>query len=329
VFILKIFKSNQPTAVILIVLLGMSLWLKSFTHPVPQEVFYLNHPMPLFGLLQYLLGVGFASKLIALVLLIITGFMLVRLNTKFIFIQDRTYLPLFFFILLAGCYKSFQQLNPVVPAVIFLLLAFERMLETYRVDKLSLNPFEASFLVSIASLFYAPSAFFLLLIWIAVGLLRPGYWREWIYTFLGFAMPYLFLYSYYYLSGKNFSIQSRALVDFIFIPFSPGVSSSSFRLFLLYLMLLILISSIYLVRYYPAKKIISRRTFMLLFWWFLTVFGVFLFLPSVSTEIIILAAVPIAYVLSHFFLYAKSRKWIQELLFDVFLGILFYSTFFG
>jgi hypothetical protein len=329
VFLLKLFKSNQPAVVIFMVLLGICLWLKSFVHPAVEEVFFNNHPMPLFALLQHLLGSGFASRLVALILLIITGFMLIRLNTKFIFIQDRTYLPLFFLLLIAGSSRIFQQLNPVIPAAIFVLLALERMLGTYRVDKLSLNPFEAAFMVAIASLFYAPAAFFILMIWIAVGILRPGYWREWIYTLLGFGMPYLFLYSYYYLSGISFSTQSRMLVDFIYLHYSPAVPSSSYRLFLIYLTLLVLIAGISMIRYYPAKKILARRTFMLLFWWFLSVSVVFLALPSVSIEILILAAVPIAYVVAHFFLYVKSRPWIQELLFDLFLGFLFYSAWFG
>ncbi len=327
-FLLKIFKSNQPAAVIFMVLLGVCLWLKSFAHPVAEEVFFNNHPMPLFALLQFLLGSGFASKIVALTLLIITGFMMISLNSKFIFIQDRTYLPLFFLLLIAGSSRTFQQLNPVIPAAIFLLLALQRMLGTYRVDKLSLNPFEAAFLVAVASLFYAPAAFFLLMIWIAVGILRPGYWREWIYTILGFAMPYLFLYSYYYLSGKNFSIQSAALLDFMFLHYSPGIPSNSYRLFLIYLSVLTLIAGITMIRFYPAKKILARRTFMLLFWWFLTVSGVFLLLPSVSAEILILAAIPVSYVLAHFFMYVKSRLWIQELLFDLFLGFLFYSAWF-
>jgi len=329
VFILKIFKSNQPAAVIFMVLIGICLWLKSFFHPVVEEVFFNNHPMPLFALLRYLLGSGFASRLVALILLIITGFMLIRLNSKYIFIQDRTYLPLFFMILIAGSSRTFQQLNPVIPAAIFILLALERMLGTYRVDKLSLNPFEAAFMVAIASLFYAPSVFFLLMIWIAVGILRPGYWREWIYTILGFLMPYLFLYSYYYLSGINFSNQSKMLLDFMYLHYSPGIPSNSYRMFLVFLTILMIISGLAMVRYYPAKKILARRTFMLFFWWFLTVTGVFFLLPSVSTEILILAAVPIAFVLAHFFMYVKSRSWIQELLFDLFLGFLFYSAWFA
>ena len=328
-FILKIFKSNQPAAVIFMVLIGICLWLKSFFHPVVEEVFFNNHPMPLFALLRYLLGSGFASRLVALILLIITGFMLIRLNSKYIFIQDRTYLPLFFMILIAGSSRTFQQLNPVIPAAIFILLALERMLGTYRVDKLSLNPFEAAFMVAIASLFYAPSVFFLLMIWIAVGILRPGYWREWIYTILGFLMPYLFLYSYYYLSGINFSNQSKMLLDFMYLHYSPGIPSNSYRMFLVFLTILMIISGLAMVRYYPAKKILARRTFMLFFWWFLTVTGVFFLLPSVSTEILILAAVPIAFVLAHFFMYVKSRRWIQELLFDLFLGFLFYSAWFA
>ena len=166
----------------------------------------------------------------------------------------------------------------------------------------------------------------ILIIWIAVAILRPGYWREWVYTIIGFSTPYLFLYSYYYLADKDFSLQSKTLLDYLYLHYSPGVASTSYRLFLVYLAVLVLIAGLSMTRFYSAKKILARRTFMLLLWWVFISIGVFLFLPSVSTEILIMAAVPISYLLAHFFMYVKTKLWIQELLFDLFLSFLFYTT---
>lgn len=307
------------------VLIGISLWIKSFLHPLPLSFFYDSHPMPLYALTLSLVSKGKASIILALALIVITGFMLIRLNTRFIFIQDRTHLPLFFYLCISGGMIFLQQLNPVVPASIFMLLALERMLASYRIDRLSMNPFEASFLLGIASLFYAPAGLFLVLLWFAQALLRPSYWKEWLYTILGFALPYIFLYGYDYLSGRDFNVQTSELL--IFLEQNPHASALpiTYRIYIGYILLLVLISSFYMLRVFPAKKILARRTFNLLFWWFILSIAIYLLVPSVSYEMIIMEAIPVSFILAHYFNYTKIRPWIAELLFVIFAFLSLYS----
>ncbi len=307
------------------VLIGISLWIKSFLHPHPMSFFYDSHPMPLYALTLSLVSKGKASILLALALLIITGFMLIRLNTRFIFIQDRTHLPLFFYLCITGGMVFLHQLNPVVPASIFILLALERMLASYRIDRLSMNPFEASFLLGIASLFYAPAGLFLVLLWFAQALLRPSYWKEWLYTILGFALPYIFLYGYYYLSGRDFHVQTRELLTFLEQnPHTPALSVT-YRIYIGYILLMVLISSIFMLRVFQAKKILARRTFNLLFWWFILSIAIYFLVPSASYEMIIIAVIPVSFILAHYFNYTKIRPWIAEFMFVVFAFLTLYT----
>jgi hypothetical protein len=324
--LLRIFKSNQPFSIALMVFIGLLLWIKPFAQPPLQEFFYDRYPMPLYELSKSMMGSGTFSVVLGWILLIVTGFMLVRLNTRFIFIQDRTHLPLLIFIMLAGGFPLLQGFSPVMVAAILILLAMERLLGTYRVDVLSFNPFEAGFFVGLASLFYANAFIFLLVVWIALILLRPGFWREWAYTILGFASPFLILLSVYYLSDIGFE-RFYHIVRAVFTAKNvEPVVSAAFQFYGLYVLLALIIASLLLLKVFPAQKIIARRTFNLLFWMFFITIAAYFAIPSASYEILILAAIPVSYNLSHYLLYAKIRKWMLDLFFALFFILLVYAV---
>jgi hypothetical protein len=322
---LRTFKSNQPFAIALMVLIGLLLWVKAFLHPPAYEFFYDRYPMPLYEITRSLLGYGVFSVIIGWILLAITGFMLVRLNTRFIFIQDRTHLPLLFFFILAGGFTLLQGFSPVMVAAIFILLALERLLGTYRVDTLSFNPFEAGFLIALACLFYANSFIFLIIVWIALILLRPGFWREWIYTILGFATPFLILLSVYYLADIGFG-RFYHIVRAVFVVHQQDpVLSPAYRFYGAYILLVLIITSLFLLKVIQAKKIIARRTFNLLFWMFFVIVAGYFVIPSASYEMIIIAAIPVSYNISNFMLYTRTRKWLLDFLFVLFFILLGYA----
>ena len=113
-----------------------------------------------------------SGKLIALGLLVFIALWISRLNTKFMLLQHRTYLPAIIYIFLVSSYLPLQQLNPAVFAAVFLVLSIEIMFDTFKKEGLALEFFMAAFLVSIASLFYARSAFLMLVVWTGLSLLR-------------------------------------------------------------------------------------------------------------------------------------------------------------
>jgi hypothetical protein len=77
------------------------------------------------------------------------------------------------------------------------------------------------------------------------------------------------------------------------------------------------ISISYLVNSMNVKKIKSRKTFSLLIWLFVISLGIYIFIPSVSVEIIYITGIPVSYFLTHYFIFSKN-KMVNEILFTVF-----------
>jgi hypothetical protein len=318
--ILRLFKSKQPATIVLIILTGLMVWLRPFFDAGISRAFpFDSDPMPLYHLLTLVLWHNhYFRVLFAFIFVIFTGFLLVRLNTRYIIITERTNLPALFFILLSSSIVGLNRLNPVIFGALFLLLAIDRILESYKQEGLSYRYFEAALLLAIGSLFYANLIFFVIILWVALALFRPFHWREWVFTILGIAIPYLFLFSYYYLNNISFS-ESVTRVTTHIMPDHTALSfKRPYTIFITYLFFLIIVASEFMIRHFPTKKIQARKTFMLFFWLFLSSLAVYLLVPSSSIELIYILAIPVSFVLSHYFAFAKS-KWLPEALFIILL----------
>ena len=143
--LLKYAKSNQPLAVFLLPLLCLLLWFNPLLPHADLALDTSGIPMPLYGLILQIAPVfSFSSRIISCVLVIIIAFMISRLNTKFIFIPERTYLPSFVYVFIVSAAVPFKEIYPILPAIIFFLLAFERILDSYKIESLSYYIFDAS-----------------------------------------------------------------------------------------------------------------------------------------------------------------------------------------
>ena len=321
--LLRLFRSFQPVIIILIPLMGILIWMQSFSG-VPQRVFFFDiQQQPLFALFYNLLeNQSFLSSLTTFVFVLIGGFLLVRLNTIYIFIPDRTYMPALFFLLIAGSYIPLQRLNPSVFGVIFLLLALDKIFQGYRREGLIYNSFEAAFLIAIGSMFYTGLFFLLPLVWIGLAFFRPGYWKEWFFSIIGFVLPYLFLFSWYYLTGKSITGYLESLANI----FTSDADNTAIRFhyaaFYTYTGILVLLSSAHIVGVLPLKKILARRSYIIFFWNFALGTVSFLLLPALSYEMLPLIAVPVSLLLSHYFMETRSKLAGEILLIFFFLLVI-------
>jgi hypothetical protein len=265
-------------------------------------------PMPLYQLVSSMLeGQEFLSKIIALSLLVINALLLSRLNMKFIVLKSRTYLPAFIFLLVVSSYLPLQQLNPAVFASLCLLFAIEAILGTFKREGLAYEYFLASFLVSMGSLFYARGVFLMLIIWIGLSLFRNIRWREWIFTIMGFLIPYLFLFSWYYMTGQELYPRWQEMT----MNFLPDHDFSHFSryyiLFYAYLALLILLASRKMISSYQGQKIYVRKFYRLNFWIFAVTLIIYFSLYSRSVEMFYFSGFAIAYILSFYFFNMRSK----------------------
>lgn len=287
---------------------ALLFWLKYFIVPHPVQMSFEVYPMPLFQLVSRLLEEQvFLSKAVAFLLLVTNALLLSRLNMKFIVLKSRTYLPSFIFLLVASSFLPLQRLNPVVFSSILMLFAIEAILGTFKKERLAYEYFLASFLVAIGSLFYARGAYLIFIIWIGLSLFRNIRWREWIFTILGFLLPYLFLFSWYFLAGQELIPRWQGIL----MNFQPDHDFSHFNryyiMFYAFLALLILLASRKMISSYQGLKIYLRKFYRLNFWIFAVTLMVYFGLYSRSVELIYFCGFAIAYILSYYFLNLRSK----------------------
>lgn len=317
--LLKLFKGTGPGVIFFIVIsLGM-LWVGAFLNPhQPVSAIYETKPMPLYGIIKLLtgsnalLGVVFSFLILSVMLFLVTSF-----NTSVFFINERTFLPAFIYLLFSSQFPQYQVLNPVLPAALLLMLAIMRIMDSYRKQGIAFNFFDAAILISIGSLFYANLIWFGLLVIIGIALLRTGNIGEIALSLLGLATPYILIIGLYYVLGKDLDLLFSDIKDNLFGE-TNGYSFQRLTIIvLIYSGLIFLFSIGFLLTQMNSKKIKSRKTFYLLLWWFLISLVIYFILPSISVEMIWIISIPASYILAHYFVFVR-KKLIPEIVFTVF-----------
>lgn len=320
---LRKFRETGPDVVILIFFVSLLVWGGSFSHPlISTSSGYDIRPMPFFALLLKLnMLKPVISVLFTFILVLFISFLLVSFNTADFFMGQRTFMPALFYILLSGLSPRIQILNPALPAVIFLIMALRRIMDSYQVRGTAYSFFSAGILISAGSMFYASLIWFGLLLIIGIAILRTGNFKEMIISLLGLITPWFLFFGILYVSGKDISLW---LSDILFNLFDRDgqVTLSAYTIAGLAVFgFVLIISTGNLLASVGAKKVKSRKTFTLLIWIFLISAGIFLIFHSVSDEIIWIAGVPVSYFLSHYFVYARKNFFPRTFFSALFIAI--------
>jgi hypothetical protein len=307
--------------------LGLLLWLSPL-FSVPESTFFFDKAqMPLYKFVtDFIPAHSFAGTLLTFGLVILQGYLLVRLNTRFIFINNRTYLPVLFFIMITASIPELQRLNPVIFSGFFMVLALEKIFDSYGNSGVDYNIFLASFYLSVGALFYPFLIFFMFTVWISLGLLRPFKWREWLFTIIGFLLPVFFIFSFYYLvhdQPLRLIADIKAVIDFKY--HAPDYQIPSV-IFLAIILFLIIMASQFILIVYPNKKIISRKAYSVFLWLFLNTILVYLLINKASVELLFIGAIPVSFLISHYFTFVKSVFWGNIFLIALFVLLLVIQT---
>ena len=208
---------------------------------------------------------------------------------------------------------------------IFIFLAIDFIFSTYRTDYALNKLYLAGFFISIASLFWAPFAIFILLIWISLIIVRPFIGREWIVGILGFLTPYLFVFVYFFVFKEQSSlieIYNRFLINFEFIDYYK-IIHQSYYIFYSLLLLIIILASYTIIIDYQKKKIKTRKYFEINLWLFVISMSLFLIFKNIKYEIFYLLGIPLSYLLTDYF-YIVKREWYLNTILLLIIGSLVY-----
>ena len=308
--LLKIYRENRPFVVFLMIITIAYFWIQTFSHHTVQTFSFDSLQMPLYSMLCRLIPPQSTFSLyFSLIFLFFCAFLLVQINIKLAIIDQRTYMPGYIFLYIASAYMPMQRFHPGLIGCLFLIFITKKLIVTYKQEGVSFNYFEASLLLSLSSLFYFNYVFLLPLIWISLMNFRSFKWREWAFSLIGFAIPYILMFSYYYLVYGNIdSILLIIIKQIITVQKFPVLNPYEQANFI-FIGILVVFSSIYMIWTFPKKKIQLRKQYLFFLWMFLVISAVFFLLPFASFEMITLLAIPFSFLISHFYLEVRSHYW--------------------
>lgn len=142
--LLKFFRQSLPQVILVIILMSVLLWLRSFFSDMVEPFYFESIQMPFYSLVvKWISNNLLLGRIIAFIVMLITGFYLLQINSKHIVIKQRTYLLSLFYIILVSSLLSLQQLNPAVFASFFFVLAIDHILSIYHKEVVLDNLFRA------------------------------------------------------------------------------------------------------------------------------------------------------------------------------------------
>lgn len=168
--------------------------------------------MPVYGYLNsFFIYSPAISALIGLLLLLAQSLLVNYIIEKHEVLGNNSFLPGFVYALLMSSDPGLLHAHPALFSNLFLLLALNTLLQSYRMEKAYACIFDAGLYIALASLFYMPAALFLLIVWAALIILRPFIWREWVISILGFLVPWILLLFYFYWHGLSLQVPDPLL----------------------------------------------------------------------------------------------------------------------
>jgi len=312
---LKLFNTNRPIVLFLLVLIGICLWITSFLTA------YIKVPNPSFIYL-FLNEINIITgNIIAFATILISGIMISSFVNKSIYFNKINYLPAFFYVLLMSSMKEFSCHNPIIYANLFLILGFGRLHLIYQQEKCKNHIFISSTYIFIATMFFLPYIVFLILVWIVLFLIRPIVFKEWIMPFISFIVIGFNSFVIYRLFFENI------LFDYNFINTSIIITNSDSDLYIYIISVIAIFSIISIIalskKYIQSVNRFKKLSLTAIYFLLISIsLSTYFYFANLNNASILIMAVPLSIILP-FISYIRTKKWIYEtLIFTLFVLIL-------
>ena len=294
---LRFFRSSNIIVIIAVIVIGILTWLGAFA---AEEVTAIS-----FGYGDIIINLPeWHLWLFGLILFLASAVILTSVNERLRLIDSYSYLPVLCFVLIIGGVPEIHKFNSVIIANGLLIIVFTILVESFGSERLSYSFFTASALISVATFFFQYMFVYMLVVWIVIALWRPGYWREWVFSILGFALPFYFAFCWIFLTKDDLSLFYE-----LFSTQQTGVNALSINniIFFVLIITLVIVASGYTLRYISSKKIVIRTGYYLLLFIAAITAGLTLIVPETIYHSWYLAAFPMSFIFSCFLANVRSK----------------------
>jgi hypothetical protein len=202
--LIKIFRSGYLIKIFMFLIISLLLWLPAFLSP-PQPVTATTFGIAYDFLAGFINFSGTINVLVAFVLLLLQAIVFNAVLVENPLFSKSVFLPALIYVILMSHNPANLILHPALIANFFLIFSLKNLYNTYEKKEALREAFNASFWVALASFFYLPAIYMMVLIWSAFLIFRINTWREWLISIIGVGTPYLLLIAGFYLSdGMDF-----------------------------------------------------------------------------------------------------------------------------
>jgi len=318
--ILRLFKSSRPLNYILFLIIGILFWITSLISPLPYDFFDGENNSILYSpIFKITAKVPYIQVLISLFIVLFLAFLVQQINSRYALIKARTKLPIAIYIIITGGFTTMHTLHPVFFGAIFLLFGINSLFSIFNNSNPQTEIFNAGLFIAIGTFFYFNLIVILPAFLIAISILRrERKWREFLILIIGFIIPTLFALSYAFFTDQ---------LNEVFLTFHKNIftlvnhfkANYTLQGFLAMLVLLTIIGSIKIMQQYDSRKVSTRKYYLVLFVIFIFSMISFVFIPATSQEMLVIAVIPVTFLISNLFASIESGFW-RELLFTLLLG---------
>ncbi|GAB3427031.1 hypothetical protein [Niabella aquatica] len=308
-----VFSQKNPGNIVLLFMLGIFIKLPAFFH---DKGFIIKDSDGAFytGMITFLKNISHGSPFcfaaIAFALNLLIAFILNNfINTERL-MNRSNYLTAMAYMLITSFLPSFNLLSANLVASLLLLTAFTLFYKSYNNKN---NIFNGALLIGLASLFFLPALFFTVWAFLALAILRPFRFSEWMVLLLGLTAPYYFYAAHLFLSDQA-SVPSY----FYHLSFlGSQIKYSLWHAGALFFLLAPLLAGIYYMQANSAKMLFHiRKGWYLVIWYLVISIATALFDIEKTSENMILTLVPAAafhgygYLNAELKLYPKISFWL-------------------
>lgn len=327
--ILRIFKSNKLSNLFFIPIAVLAFWAGKIFSPFTYSYSPGEAKNVLYAAINRWIGdLPLLSVILSAVFVVILAVLIEMIIVRYQFIRIRTRLPAILFVLIVGGLTSMHSMHPVYFAAIFLLLAIFRLFGIFDIAKAYNVVFDVGFLLGVGALFYLNLFAVVPAFIVGVFVLgRAAGWREFVILIIAFLLPFAFAYSYYFYTDQ-IDIINQVYIQTVTNSLNTLKGNLLLQIYLGILVLFTVLASIDISSHYDTKKVSSRKYFTVFFYIFIFSMISYVFIPATSQEMLIIAAIPVTFLLSNFFVFLKNR-WLGELFFTLLLSVVIVMQFLG
>lgn len=302
---------------VIIPLLAVILWVPGFIHPLPPLPIA---QMPLYEFAdEFFRNHVYIALVIGLILLLAEAFLINYILQHHQVITKKNWITPLLVVVFGSCAPGLLWPGPQQFSGLILLLVIHILLGTYRQDKSFGAVFNSGILLGLAAQIYLPSLCFFLFALIAIIMLRPFIWREWIILIIGVILPFIYGGVYFYWTDTWQQVTDRVIVNpIVHRDFFLKLDESDYFLTTV-VGLILFVSAGRLFTGSQTSTLKTKKGISVMIWF--TIFAVLAVLPAqnFSTGSFRFVIYPFAYFASNYFLHAR-RKWLAELIFTLLLA---------